>query len=279
MKIKNLAAILGLGVLGFNNLYSQEETKNHIYIKKNEISDSLHLTALKKYAPITEKNDTLDLFAKLNPGLKEYLTKAYIIDEKDFFNELYQGHAHKSGGVICLSKDYADNESFFHEAGHIRHLKLDSLVSGFSNKWKQIVNFEYGEHNLSYSLVSRENEQVILMTWKDDTIKTIKNGLLNPYSSKHIYEDVATFVGCLGYELTPEKIVEFKEPLEEFVELEKNFIKAFQNIHPLYFADTTDHRYKQKLDLLKEYNFFTKEEHEKLSKDLGILRYLLKEKK
>lgn len=45
--------------------------------------------------------------------------------------------------------------------------------------------------------------------------------------------------------------------------------------YPLYFADTTDHRYQQKLDLLKEYEFFTNEEHEKLSKNLGSLNHLL----
>ncbi|MDP2672428.1 MAG: hypothetical protein Q8O84_01305 [Nanoarchaeota archaeon] len=53
----------------------------------------------------------------------------------------------------------------------------------------------------------------------------------------------------------------------------------FRSYYPLYFADTTDHRYQKKLDLLKEYNFFTEEEHKKLSKDLGSLNYLLKEEK
>jgi len=56
-------------------------------------------------------------------------------------------------------------------------------------------------------------------------------------------------------------------------------LEEFLEHYPLYFADTTDHRYSQKLALLREYNFFTKEEHEKLSKNLGSLKYLLKEEK
>lgn len=52
-----------------------------------------------------------------------------------------------------------------------------------------------------------------------------------------------------------------------------------KSLFPLYFADTTDHRYQKKIDLLREYNFLTNEEHEKLSENLGSLNYLLKEKK
>ncbi len=110
--------------------------------------------------------------------------------------------------------------------------------------------------------------------------------MLTPYSAKSINEDVAEFVrmsiNCFSNNFLTKEDIKYlftgdetdRKILEEYAgQLEK-----YAGHFPLYFADTTDHRYKQKLDLLKEYNFLTKEEHEKLSKDLGSLNYLLRGK-
>ena len=51
-------------------------------------------------------------------------------------------------------------------------------------------------------------------------------------------------------------------------------LENYSRLYPLYFADTTDSRYQQKLDLLEEYNFLTKAEHDTLSEKLGSLYYL-----
>ncbi len=70
-------------------------------------------------------------------------------------------------------------------------------------------------------------------------------------------------------------IVKFSSSrLEYESSLNKLNLANYLNYYPLYFADTTDLRYKQKLDLLKEYNFLSNEEHKTLSERLGSLNYL-----
>ena len=290
MKIKNLAAILGFGVLGLNNLYSQEENslKQLIY---DHLFHPEHTNALEKYEPYNGQEILLySNFNILNSGLKEYLNKIYIVDQKDFFDLTISGHAHPYGGIICLTESFSNLE-LFHEAGHIRHLALDEINSDLSEKWKKIANFEYGRNN-SYKLkdelkpfislyVSHQN----LPVWEDGTIG-LNHGCLSSLSKEFLQEDIARFVECLGYEETPESLEKIlskdKEEKNKSIMDTLSFplkLEITSCYFPLYFADTTDHRYKQKLDLLKEYNFFTKEEHEKLSKHLGSLRYLLKEEK
>ena len=270
MKIKNLATILGFGVLGFNNLQGQNHSLEPIIFNSKYHSE--HTNAIEQYEPYNRQEISLDSnFNILNAGLKEYLNKIYIVDQKDFFDSNIAGHAHPYGGIICLT-EYFTNQELFHEASHIRNLALDEINSDFSKKWKEIANFEYGEENIKLDIHSEEP----LVKWKDETIGP-KDGLMGPYSAKNLNEDIATFV---GYSLAPEGLLTledigyiFERPLSEE---DESKIKSYAASYPFYFADTTDHRYKQKLDLLKEYNFFTKEEHEKLSNDLGSLRYLLK---
>ena len=216
-----------------------------------------HLIALKKYTPLTtEQKDSLEL----NPGLREFLDKVYIIKKKDFENNV-AAHTHRWDGVLCLLEKYEKAE-LLHESAHVRHLALNKIKSDFSEKWKQIANFEYGRKNVDHLYLLSFPLRLWNITWRDGTSGS-KNGLLNPYSAKFMYEDIATFVESLSY-------VNEKEWAKK---------TDFLELYSLFFADTTDHRYQQKLDLLKEYGFFTKEEHKKLSKELGSLNYLLKENK
>lgn len=244
--------------------YNKEKTKieNHISIIKE------------KYNPITKQNDTLGLFKKLNSGLSEYLEEIYLIDKEYFSKPFIGGHAHEDKKSICLRKDIFLDKLLYHEAGHIRQKVLDSLNSKFSKEWKKISNFKYGEENIKLNSIL---EGYLKITWKDGTTRP-KDGLIEPYSAKSLNEDVANFVGLLdkGGILIPEEISYL------FADRKKSdnlIMEDYANTFPIYFADPKDKRYNQKLDLLEEYNFITKEEHEKLSKDLGSLRYLLKEKK
>lgn len=282
----------------------------------------LHLATIKKYAPLTaEQKDSL--FKDLNSGLKECLNEVYIINDLDLGKETF-AHTHNNSRTMCFSKfSKKHSKSRFHEVAHVKHLFLNKKKSDFSKRWRKIANFEYGKKNFADLLL-------------DDGTLCSKNGILTDYSSKSIYEDVATFVECLSYDVCPEDIQKVDSNIiknllkkiskEKFkidsLTKEKNLLpkpssrldslllklyssnmgysynmiehyyskidyerrKQFNGheelkfSYPLYFADTTDHRYKQKLDLLKEYNFLTKEEHEKLSENLGSLNYLLKEK-
>jgi len=287
MKIKNLATILGFGVLGFNNLQGQNHSLEPIIFNSKYHSE--HTNAIEQYEPYNRQEISLDSnFNILNAGLKEYLNKIYLVDQKDFFDSAVVGHAHPYGGIICLT-EYFTNEELFHEAGHVRHLALNEINSDFSKKWEKIANFEYRVNN-SYKLKDELRPFIFpdvfpqnVPTWEDGTTGP-NYGCLSSFSKEFFQEDIADFVGCLGYEETPESLkkIIFRKDKEEKnksifdilpLHLKLEIVPAYFS---LYFADTTDHRYKQKLDLLKEYNFFTKEEHEKLSKDLGSLRYLLK---
>ncbi len=299
MKLKTLCGIFGIGLISLTasaQKGSLERQTDSLGIWKRTLEQDIfenlhsdHFQALKKYSPLTkEKKDSL--FNKLNLGLKEYVNKIYIIDKKDLFDETIRAHVHPYEGTLCLGRDYS-NRIFFHESAHIRKDALDKLFSDFSKKWGETANFEYGAHNFYYSgdkfnsaIVKNFIQMGILKTeiplWNDQT-EGPKNGCLTPLSSKDTQEDAANFVECLGYEETPESLKKkntfFKEHYDE-----KTFVEIFeisQIAFPLYFADTTDHRYKQKLDLLKEYYFLTKEEHEKLINNLGSLNYLFKEKK
>ena len=60
-----------------------------------------HAIKLKKYEPLSkEQKDSL--FNKLNPGLKEYLKKVYVINEKDLGKNSY-AHAHNDKKTtICF---------------------------------------------------------------------------------------------------------------------------------------------------------------------------------
>ncbi len=248
----------------------------------NEILEKskLHNQALKNYTPITKEEIQADTnrFNMLNSGLKEYINKIYIIDKKDFFNQNVEAHQHDDS-TLCLPKDF-DDELITHESAHIRLTYLNKNKSELTKKWGEVANFEY---HPEIALQLLNPEEIEDLFWEDKT-RGPKNGMLEPYSSRTIHEDVANFVESLGYKKNPEQI---KREIEKAKQLEERYSTKLKNlsrlemeldclIYPLYFADTTDSRYKQKLNLLKEYNFLTKEEHEKLSKNLGSLSYLLK---
>jgi len=196
--------------------------------------------------------------------LMEHIDRIYLMEREDFSEDLpkntsaYTFYDQKTEKInVVLQKNYGKRD-FFHEVGHAKNISLDLNNSDFSEKWKQISNFEYG------SILEQINWELGLTN--------LKNGILSEHSIESELEDVATFVEFLGYDKNPKEIEKLcKSGISE--------LEEYSRFYPLYFADTTDHRYKQKLDLLKEYNFFTKEEHEKLSKDLGSLRYSLKEEK
>ena len=221
-----------------------------------------HLRALKKYDSLTKENI---LFNELNPGLKEYMNKVYIIDKKDFFEKNLQGHTHtlneKQKNNICLTKGYR-KEVLFHEAAHVRVNVLNNSKSDFSKKWEEIADFKYGKKNIKiHNPNSKINpNKFVFIRWKDDGTAIPKNGLLTPYSAKSIHEDVAIFVECL-YNVNEKEYAKRTEFLE---------------LYPLFYADTTDQRYKKKLDLLNEYHFLTDGESKNLNDNLGIHRHLLK---
>ncbi len=284
IKIKTLCGIFGIGLM------SLTASAQNTFLKESHFA---HLKALEKYTPITKQEIQSDTnrFNMVNSGLKEYIDKIYIIDEKDFPEGSEPGHTHLHEKILCLRKDYT-NRTIFHELGHTRHLSLENINSDLTEKWKEIAKFKYGSHNFYFSKDKFKEITISVGTpmWKEGTCGP-KEGCLHPLAGGSIYEDLAFFVECLGYgeREAPENVKElylfFKER-KEIILKDTNRLRErssdidfYQNYVPLYFADTTDCRYKQKLDLLKEYNFFTKEEHAKLSNNLGSLNYLLKENK
>ncbi len=284
MKMKTLYEILGISLISLT-----APAQENLFRYDSLHSD--HLKKLEKYIPITKQEIQSDTsrFNMINSGLKEDIDKIYIIDQEDFPRGSEPGHTHVYEKILCLRKDY-NNRIVFHELGHNKHLSLKNINSDLTEKWEKIANFKYGKNNFYYSKDKFKEiaKEIGVPVWKDGTCGP-KNGCLHPLASWEIDEDLAFFVECLGYEQPPENVKElylfFKERKEKILKDTNRLrerasdIDFYQNHLPLYFADTTDHRYKQKLDLLKEYNFFTKEEHEKLSRNLGSLRYLLNEER
>lgn len=280
--MKTLCEILGIGLISLTT--SAQDT----FLKESHFA---HLKVLEKYTPITKQEIQSDTsrFYMINSGLKEYIDKIYLIEKKDFPAGSEPGHTHVYERILCLRKDY-NNRIVFHELGHNRHLSLENINSDLTEKWEKIANFKYGEHNFYYSNDKFKEIAQIVGTpmWKNGTYGP-KNGCLHPLAGRDMHEDLAFFVECLGYEETSENVkalyLFFKGRKEKILKDTNKLrehaldIDFYQNYVPLYFADTTDYRYKQKLDLLKEYNFLTKEEHEKLSNSLGSLNYLLREKR
>ncbi|MEK6844906.1 MAG: hypothetical protein AABX44_01485 [Nanoarchaeota archaeon] len=265
-KIKNLknklknSAIFGLSFVTFGLGYpisTNGKLEKH-YKKPWNIEFAEHFEKLNNYKHL-EKQEIDSAFSFLNPGLREYIKKVYFVKKEDLFckNALAEAHSLEDMNIICLTD--SSKETIFHESAHIRQNGLDRINSDFSKKWKQIANFEYGIENVE-SLFLKDGT-LLDRRWKDDSSKCPKDGLLNPYSAKSINEDIAEFVGTLGN-------VDKKERAKN--------LNCQNMIYQLFFCDTTDRRYQKKLDLLKEYNFLTKEEHKKLSENLGCLNYLLK---
>ena len=220
---------------------------------------------LEKYAPIT-KTDT-SIFNQLNPGLKECLDTIYIIKKEDWNNCRPGVIGFALDNKIYLREDYS-KEDLLHEAVHVRHTVLNKIGSKFSEKWEHLAKFDYKNNDVKS--IYTPSKTLLSITWKDGT-NGPKDGCLDPYSGKSMYEDVARFVeSAVLYLKTPEEILEFAK------DYNKEKIKNLSAIYPLHFCNSKDKRYKQKLDLLKEYDFITNAEYDNLSKNLGSLNYLLK---
>ena len=223
---------------------------------------------LEKYTPIT-KTDT-SMFNQLNPGLKEYLDTIYIIGREDWENCHPNLRGFARGNHVYLCEDYR-KETLYHEAAHTRNNYLDKIGSKFSEKWKGIAQFNYENSEIKY--IYNPSKILLEVTWKDGTMDP-KDGCLNPYAGESMYEDVAIFLESvvLYSQTTPEQILKRKD-LENY---NKKEIEGLIRLYPWYFCNSKDKRYKQKLDLLKEYNFITNIEHDNLEKNLGNLNYLLR---
>ena len=250
-----------------------------------------HKITLREHNPLTEQEMNKDsLFSKLNFGLKEALyqkdAKIYILSEKDFPKEI--AHVHGGRKTMCLPRGFS-YEALVHESAHMRHCFLNEKKSDFEKKWKKISDYQYQNKEISNPLevlgwfylgleIKEEN-------WEGPFLYP-KEGLLNPYSSKSVKEDVAEFVSTLSYEYDSKDLEELCLPkgwdrdsliAERHKDKDFSFFYVGENSSfPFYFANPNDKRYQQKLDLLKEYEFITKEQHKILSERLGSLYYLIK---
>lgn len=247
-KLKDLGSKVTLAaLLGFIGYYSYD-------ILNEKLEKKWHFEKLNKYGAL-EGSQIDSAFPFLNYGLRENLNKIYVIKNEDLLAEDASAETHFSDKIICLTSIF-DKRDVYHESAHLRHRTLDDLNFDFSKKWKQIANFEYGSKNYKFI---KDKYGLSYIFWKEDSSLSSKHGMIDPISSKNIYEDVANFVESL-----------------DCIDKRRVERMPFPNLYPIFLVDTSDHRYQKKLDLLLEYNFFTKEEHEKLSKNLGSLNYLLR---
>ncbi len=239
-----------------------EQEDNSVEQDSPEVKRAKHWGALLYYKSLTPQNKfnpngtEKPPFDILTGGLEQHIKKIYIIRKQDFYHEKkwMAAHAHSYLGIICLPLNYT-KELLFHEAAHVRHAYLDFLTD-FSEEWNGVASITYG----SLADVGEEN-----ILWKDGT-EGPRHGCLTAYGSTTVMEDVAVFVGVLGYAETPAQI---RAHLSYSTD-----INAFVTMYPFYFCDKTDQKYRRKLDLLRRHNFLNAEEHAKLSRNLGCLRDL-----
>ena len=71
-----------------------------------------------------------------------------------------------------------------------------------------------------------------LLTWKDGKIGS-NYGCLEPYSGESIEEDVAVFIGCLGYEETPESLKKIIDRVGE----KKDEISKDEGLKMLFYGE------------------------------------------
>ncbi|MBI1971219.1 hypothetical protein HYS47_05715 [Candidatus Woesearchaeota archaeon] len=208
------------------------------------------------------------------------------------------------GGIIYLPEDFS-RETVFHEAGHTRTLDLAQDVTRAEMEFKAyelVLLRKYGEdisansRETVWTLATEEETQRLSALqqkaeqeeqkddleerwetiaddvygttllkepeegrdysteWKDNT-KGPRQGCIRAYGCNNYLEDIATFV----------------EPIangdHEFFTREGLIMPPG---HPLYDSAKYDPRYKQKLDLLLEYQFITEEDYRKILQPLGL---------
>lgn len=264
--MKNFS-LKNLAILGMYGVFSFAVEGGFFFHNKSFPYSVKHHNHIRDEIPISEKKRG-ELLEGINPGLKEYAKKIYVLPKDKFDLEVIAHTIFNPKNKtleMCIPDSCAYN-ILLHELAHVRHASLDSRGSEFSNKWKKISNFNYGEENLKQL---RVGGYVIHSTWKDGTDGP-KDGVLSPYGAESMREDIATFVESLGYALTPEQIGKL---------MDNQSGESFYFVcYPLYIADTSDERYRKKLDLLKRYGFFSDKEHKTLTERLGCLRHLLREK-
>ncbi|MBI5066433.1 hypothetical protein HZA97_09450 [Candidatus Woesearchaeota archaeon] len=256
-------------VVTLDDLVVEEIVKEDNFIDEDSpaVKQAKHWQALTKYEPLTPENkfnpDGTEKapFNLLEGDLEEHINRIYLITREDFYHDKNWtiAHAHSELGIICLPLNY-EKSTVFHEAAHVRHAYLDETTN-FSMEWREVARIRYG------SLADITDYSVL---WHDGT-NVPKFGCLDAYNSTSIYEDVANFVGVLGYQETPEQI-------KGFLDYNAN-IKDFFIMYPFYFCDKNDRRYQEKIDLLYEYHFLNFDQYSTLTRNLGCLRELWVEDK
>ncbi|MBI4139503.1 hypothetical protein HY483_00915 [Candidatus Woesearchaeota archaeon] len=136
----------------------------------------------------------------------------------------------------------------------------------------------------------------------DTGISLPHHGCLNAYSGSSLAEDVATFTSSVASSeyRSPDEIIwsiqlsnceavdsecpwneqrkiTEKERMNKIKKSLPSLVNALTIIFPLYFCDSSDVRFKQKIDLLRRYDFISEEQHEFMTARVGSLRYLLDE--
>jgi hypothetical protein len=185
-------------------------------------------------------------------------------------------YALESGNPAFIDSTKADIQKLTAELENLKQKKVeaDRKLFEFDNKWQEKVGFEYlkGEFvngepggymfdeildNVDATLTweinpldNRDLGESFAITFRDTRWLQISNdlpayGIIRPYGANNIHEDVATFI--------------------ETVRSDPLFFKGFGLIDetlpsgeksPFY-----DSRYKEKLDLLKQYGFITEAEY------------------
>jgi len=285
------------------SLWIQKE--RNVYLEKR---------ILEKYTPLTEEFMEKDsLFSKLNDGLKEAIywknSKVFVLEKEDYKIISPPGSLAFVDGKdqeMFLQKNFKFG-TLAHESGHMRDSYLEKQDSDFQKQWIEISNFNYnpfgtdsiwpnegvlnfhGSENIHEDIGEYtgclgylKNPSKVIETLGDDLETDIVIGeyfnkpVINQVWIKFNFKKYREKTNIAAQELLQNNsLTEIGEKRKINLEFLSRNIGNNKEWYPLYFADPTDARYKQKIDLLKEYDFLNEKEHKTLIENVGSLHYLI----
>lgn len=281
-------------------------------IVQESVAIDNHLARIEKnYSPkncsdiesiLNDSSGEDDPLFHFHDGLRDHLQKIYVVEDEDFFYNLKHlsasqaAHAHTDSGIVCISYSSIVSHLYvyhtlLHEGAHIKHYYLNAQNSDFSREWMSVAGIDYG------SMARLKDDGGV--EWTDGSSLS-NHGCLDAYSATSLAEDIATFtasVASLEYRSSEdvmcyieianngsvgsacrwsvERIARERECIEKIKKLGHDSTTSLARIFSLYFCDSSDERYKKKIDLLRKYNFISEEQHFLMTANLGSLRFLL----
>ena len=240
----NLRESIAIGLLGFLSSTAFFFFAPSVYLEIQSLFGSKDYYRYNQYTILIRGDPSsiqlLEISAAFNGMNSQVISNIKTIsfrEDNHFGSEADLAHVGCGKGKICVKeKIFLDRSTVQHETAHLHTFKAGGK---FLKQWQRTAgNDVYGQKH-------REPKSG-LYVWEDNT-DSPRYGCVSPYGATNVYEDVATFYEYLCL-------------LIEYLHRHSNFKGNLGN----------DIRYKQKIDLLHEYNFLDDSEYQKIKSILNL---------